>query len=218
MKIKAILFDMDGLIFDTEGLYKKSWQCAVNEQGLILTDQFYQHFIGVQDAQCEEMLQMKFADQLDMPRFRKTRDQMLAVARENGVAYKAGFNALFSGLKNRGFKSALVTSSAFPQVEHHFAGSEYLSLFDAVITSEQVKNGKPAPDCYLIACEQIGIIPAECLVLEDSNNGMRAALDAGCYALMIPDMLLPDADVAQRATAVLSSLSEVEGFLNNKAL
>ncbi|WP_372882716.1 HAD family hydrolase [Psychromonas sp.] len=213
MDIKAILFDMDGLIFDTEGLYKKIWQGAVSEQGLTLSDQFYQYFIGVQDAQCEQLLQENLGKQFDMQRFRKKRDQMLAAARKNGIVYKGGFKELFSGLKKRAFRCALVTSSALPQAEHYFAGSDYLTMFDAVITSEKVEKGKPAPDCYLIACEELGIAPEESLVLEDSNNGMRAALDAGCYALMIPDLLLPDADVAQRATAVLDSLAEVEFFL-----
>lgn len=213
MHIKAILFDMDGLIFDTEGLYKKSWQHAVSEQSLLLPDEYYQHFIGVQDAECEQLLQMKFADQLDMPRFRKTRDTILAAEREKGIAYKTGFEVLFSYLQERKFKCALVTSSALPEVEYHFTGSDYLSLFDAVITAEKVKKGKPAPDCYRMASEQLGIDPAECLVLEDSNNGMRAGLAAGCYAVMIPDLLQPAADVAQRATAVLGSLAEVSQFL-----
>lgn len=213
MHIKAILFDMDGLIFDTEGLHKKSWQDAVSEQSLQLSDEYYQNFIGVQDAECEQLLQMKFAEQLEMVRFRKSRDTILDAEMEKGIAYKAGFKALFRYLQGRKFKCALVTSSALPQVEYHFAGSDYLSLFDAVITAEKVIKGKPAPDCYRMASEQLGIDPAECLVLEDSNNGMRAGLDAGCYAVMIPDLLQPDADVAQRATAVLGSLAEVSQFL-----
>ncbi|WP_028865953.1 HAD family hydrolase [Psychromonas aquimarina] len=213
MDIKAVLFDMDGLIFDTEGLYKKSWQHAVSEQGLELTDEYYKKFIGVQDAECERLLQMKFAEQLDMARFRLVRDVMLEAEIEKGIAYKTGFEELFAGLKSREFKCALVTSSALPQVEHHFSGSGYLSLFDALITAEKVENGKPAPDCYSMACEQLDTAAAECLVLEDSNNGMRAGLDAGCYAVMIPDLLPPDADVAERARAVVASLAEVEKFL-----
>ncbi len=213
MKIKAVLFDMDGLIFDTEGLYKKSWQHAAGEQGLELTDEYYKKFIGVQDIGCERLLQIKFAEQLDMARFRKVRDIMLDAEIEKGVVYKSGFEQLFAGLKSKEFKCALVTSSALTKAEHHFAGSGYLPLFDAVITSEKVENGKPAPDCYSMACEQLDIAPAECLVLEDSNNGMRAGLDAGCHAVMIPDLLPPDADVAKRATAVLASLAEVKQFL-----
>jgi len=213
MNIKAVLFDMDGLIFDTEGLYKKSWQHAVSEQGLELTDKYYQKFIGVQDAECERLLDMKFGEQLDMARFRQVRDTMLDAERENGIAYKTGFKELFAELKGREFKCALVTSSALPQAQHHFAGTDYLSLFDAVITAEKVKNGKPAPDCYCMASEQLDIAPVECLVLEDSNNGMRAGLNAGCHAIMIPDLLKPDEDVAERATSVVGSLAEVRQLL-----
>ena len=79
-----------------------------------------------------------------------------------------------------------------------------------------MKNGKPAPDCYRLACEQLAIAPAECLVLEDSNNGMRAALEAGCHAVMIPDLLKPDTDVVQRATSVISSLTEVKLFIQER--
>ncbi|WP_019614202.1 HAD family hydrolase [Psychromonas ossibalaenae] len=213
MNIKAVLFDMDGLIFDTEGLYKKSWQHAVSEQGLQLSDEYYKKFIGVQDAGCERLLQMKFAQQLDMPRFRLARDRMLEAEMDKGIAYKNGFKELFAVLKSAQLKCALVTSSALPKAEHHFAGSGYISQFDALITAEKVENGKPAPDCYLMASEQLGIAAAECLVLEDSNNGMRAALDAGCYAVMVPDLLPPDADVAERAVAVVASLADVEQFL-----
>jgi len=213
VNIKAVLFDMDGLIFDTEGLYKKSWQHAAREQGLELSDAFYQNFIGVQDAQCESLLEMQFAEKLNMDRFRQVRDMMLSAEREKGIAYKIGFDTLFVELKERGFKCALVTSSSLPLVQHHFAGFDYLSLFDAIITSENVKNGKPSPDCYRMACEQLNILPADCLALEDSNNGMRSALGAGCYAVMIPDLLQPDSDVAQRATAVVSNLTEVRRFL-----
>ena len=213
MNIKAVLFDMDGLIFDTEALYKKSWQNAINEQGLELTGEYYQKFIGVQDAECERLLEMKFAEQLDMASFRQVRDMMLEAEREKGIDYKIGFEELFVELQGRAFKCALVTSSALKQVQHHFSGSDYLQLFDVVITAEKVKNGKPAPDCYRMACEQLDIAPSECLVLEDSNNGMRAGLAAGCHAIMIPDLLKPDADVAERAMSVVGSLAEVRQFL-----
>ncbi|HEY7864987.1 MAG TPA: HAD family phosphatase [Psychromonas sp.] len=213
MKIKAVLFDMDVLVFDTEGLYKKLWQHAAREQGLELSDDFYRNFIGVQDVECESLLLIKFSEKLNMARFRRVRDRMLSAERAKGIAYKCGFEVLFSELKNRNFKCALVTSSALPLVQHHFAGFDYLSLFDAVITAENVKNGKPAPDCYLMACAQLNISPAESLVLEDSNNGMRAAIGAGCNAVMIPDLLPPDSDVAQRATSIVNNLFEVRQFL-----
>lgn len=213
MDIKAVLFDMDGLIFDTEGLYKVSWQHAATEQGFVLDDEFYRAFIGVQDAECERRVTDRFGDKLDLERFKQVRDTDFHVRRDKGVDYKPGFDLLFEQLKTKGLKCALVTSSALAEVKHHFAGSEYLAQFDVVITSEDVKNGKPHPDCYRMASEQLDIAPADCLVLEDSNNGMRAGLDAGCKAVMIPDLLSPSEDVAERAHAVLDSLAEVPRLL-----
>ena len=213
MEIKAVLFDMDGLIFDTEGLYKISWQHAAREQGFELDDDFYQSFIGVQDAECERRVAARFGDELDLERFKNVRNRDFHSRRANGVAYKHGFDLLFGHLKSKGLKCALVTSSALADVEHHFSGSEYLTQFDAVITSEDVENGKPHPDCYLMASEQLAIEPAACLVLEDSNNGMRAGLDAGCMAVMIPDLLPPSEDVAQRAHAIFDSLADVRGVV-----
>lgn len=144
MKIKAVLFDMDGLIFDTEGICKTSWQNAVSEQGLVLTDDYYQRFIGTQDVQCEQLLVDAFGERLDMARFRLVRDTMLEAERKKGVKFKAGFEDIFSELKGRSLQCALVTSSALPQVEHHFAGSDYLQYFNTIITAEKVENGKPA--------------------------------------------------------------------------
>lgn len=213
MEIKAVLFDMDGLIFDTEGLYKISWQHAASEQGLELDDDFYQTFIGVQDAECERRVVDRFGGELDLERFKAVRNRDIYARCASGVAYKHGFDLLFGHLKNKGLKCALVTSSALTDVEHHFSGSDYLAQFDVVITSEDVENGKPHPDCYLMASEQLAIEPAACLVLEDSNNGMRAGLDAGCKAVMIPDLLPPSDDVAQRAHAILASLAEVHSVL-----
>ncbi|MCW8328949.1 HAD family phosphatase [Photobacterium sp. SDRW27] len=213
MEVQAVLFDMDGLIFDTEGLYKASWQLAASEQGFELEDDFYQSFIGVQDAECERRVVARFGDKLDLARFRQVRDTDLHARRDMGVAYKPGFDELFQLLQANDIKCALVTSSALPEVKHHFAGSGHLAQFDVVITSEDVENGKPHPDCYRMASEQLDILPAACLVLEDSNNGMRAGLDAGCKAVMIPDLLEPSEDVAERAHAVLQSLAEVPRVL-----
>lgn len=212
-KVKAVLFDMDGLIFDTEGLYKASWQSAANEQGLVLTDEDYQSFIGVQDEECERRVAIKFGEALDLERFCQVRDAMFSAEQDKGIPYQPGFAELFAHIKQNGLKCALVTSSPIKKVTHHFAGTDYISQFDAIVTAENVANGKPAPDCYLMACGQLDITPSSCLVLEDSNNGMRSGLDAGCQAIMIPDLLAPAEDIVSRATSIVDSLLEVKPYL-----
>ncbi|MGR5063744.1 HAD family hydrolase [Photobacterium sp. DNB22_13_2] len=212
-EVKAVLFDMDGLIFDTEGLYKACWQYAAEEQGLGLTDEDYQSFIGVQDVECERRIVVKFGEALDLERFCQVRDAMFHVEQDKGIPFKPGFSELFADIKQKWLKCALVTSSPRKKVEHHFAGTDYLSLFDIIVTAEDVKNGKPAPDCYLMASSQLDIAPANCLVLEDSNNGMRSGLDAGCQAMMIPDLLVPASDVVSRSALIGESLLEVKSYL-----
>lgn len=207
--IQALLFDMDGLIFDTEGLHKSAWQHAAKEQGLDLNDDFYQQFIGVQTPACEQMLAEHFGNQLNLERFRQERDARMLVLKADPVPYKEGFHQLFELAMDKGLQCALVTSSRLKDVLHHFNGSDYLSKFTTLVTAEKVTNGKPAPDCYLMAAEHLGIAPARCLVLEDSNNGMQAGLDAGCQAAMIPDLLAPREDILKRANYILPSLHQV---------
>ncbi|MDV5168080.1 HAD family phosphatase [Photobacterium rosenbergii] len=212
-EVKAVLFDMDGLIFDTEGLYKACWQYAAQEQGLVLTDADYQSFIGVQDVECERRVAAMFGDNIDLARFCQVRDAMFKAEQDKGIPYKAGFSELFSHIKQKGIKCALVTSSPRHKVEHHFAGSDYITQFDAMVTAEDVEHGKPAPDCYQMASNQLDIAPANCLVLEDSNNGMRSGLDAGCQAIMIPDLLVPAEDVVLRATSIVDSLIDTKPYI-----
>lgn len=211
--LKAVLFDMDGLIFDTESIYKQSWQYAATEQGLTITDDFYQQFIGVQDPECERILAEHFQDTIDMPRYKAVRDEHFHNLRNQGIALKPGFDSLFYAIKQHGLLTAIVTSSHLPEVKHNFAGNEYLTQFDLVITAEDVERGKPNPDCYQMAYRHLGVDAKQCLVLEDSNNGIKAALAAKCQAVMIPDLLPPQPELEDKVI-IKASLEEVIPLLS----
>ncbi|EPP2130724.1 HAD family hydrolase [Vibrio alginolyticus] len=211
--VKAVLFDMDGLIFDTESIYKLSWQDAAKKQVLEISDEFYQQFIGVQDPECERMLATHFAEQIDMTRYCSDRDEHFHALREKGIAFKPGFAELFANIKSRGLKTAIVTSSHRPEVEHNFRNSDYLSQFDLVITAEDVDRGKPNPDCYVMAYQALKVNAEDCIVLEDSNNGVKAGLDAGCRVVMVPDLLPPQEQYLERVT-VISMLDEAIPLLD----
>lgn len=206
--MKAVLFDMDGLIFDTESLYKKSWQRAAKEQGFDLCDEFYQGFIGVQDGECERRLQHHFGAEFDLQRFIRCRDQDFAERSTQGIDYKKGFETLMRHLKQNGVRAAIVTSSGRKEVLRNFAGREVLEQFECLITSDEVSQGKPAPDGYLMACQQLNLKPSQCLALEDSNNGVKSALAAGCSVIMVPDLLPPEPPLIEKVTLV-DSLTEV---------
>jgi HAD superfamily hydrolase (TIGR01509 family) len=210
---KALLFDMDGLIFDTEALYKISWQYAAETMGFDLTDEFYQRFIGVQDPDCERMLAEHFGEGFDLAEYRTIRDAHYHEARKAGIAFKEGFHTLFAEAKSQQLTIALVTSSALPETKLNFGNTDYLNQFDLVITAEDVANGKPEPDCYVMAHEKLGLSAKDCLVLEDSNNGMRSGKAAGCYAAMIPDIVPPHQDVVESADYIFDSLDQVTALL-----
>ncbi|MBY6195665.1 HAD family hydrolase [Vibrio hangzhouensis] len=214
--VTALLFDMDGLIFDTEKITKRSWQYAANQMGFELTDEFYQGFIGVQDAECETMLSEYWGDEFDLKHYRQIRDKHLHAARRSGIDFKPGFHDLFQSAKAHKLKLALVTSSHLPDVQQNFSNTDYLSQFDLIVTAEDIKHGKPRPDCYIMACEKLGLNPNECLVLEDSNNGMKAGKDAGCLAAMIPDITAPTQEIVDRADYMFQSLEQLTELLRQK--
>ncbi|NOH24411.1 HAD family hydrolase [Vibrio europaeus] len=212
--LKAVLFDMDGLIFDTESIYKLSWQYAAGEQNLDLSDDFYQQFIGVQDPECERILAEYFQDALDLSRYKQVRDDHFHRLRSNGIAFKPGFDQLFQDIKRRGLATAIVTSSHLAEVKYNFATSDYLPQFDLVITAEDVERGKPYPDCYQMAYTRLGFKAKECLVLEDSNNGVKAALAADCPVVMVPDLLPPQTEIIDKIT-VVESLEQLIPLLDS---
>lgn len=212
--IKAVLFDMDGLIFDTESVYKKSWQHAARKQNLELSNEFYQQFIGVQDADCERLLKDHFGNEIDMKRYCVDRDRHFKVLRKDGIAIKPGFDALFQSITQRNLRMAIVTSSHRDDVQLNFQHSNYLAQYDLIISAEDVARGKPNPDCYEMACAKLNLKPDECMVLEDSNNGGKAGLEAGCRVVMIPDLAPIDPILLSKVT-VVDSLDKVITLLHN---
>jgi HAD superfamily hydrolase (TIGR01509 family) len=159
------------------------------------------------------MLAEHFGEGFDLAEYRTIRDAHYHEARKAGIAFKEGFHTLFAEAKSQQLTIALVTSSALPETKLNFGNTDYLNQFDLVITAEDVANGKPEPDCYVMAHEKLGLSAKDCLVLEDSNNGMRSGKAAGCYAAMIPDIVPPHQDVVESADYIFDSLDQVTALL-----
>ncbi|ORT48235.1 hypothetical protein ST37_18625 [Vibrio sp. qd031] len=206
---RAALFDMDGLIFDTERNIKSAWQKAAQLQSLNIEDEFYSNFIGVKDVECEGMLKEYFLNaDFSLDKFIVDRDGLMVAQKNNATEVKRGFDALFHHLLNQQIKLALVTSSSLSQVQHHFKGYHYLPDFNMVVTGDDVVKGKPNPECYIRAIQGLNVKAEHCVVLEDSNNGMRAGLAAKCDCVMVPDLTTPNSAIREKATAILSSLEQ----------
>ncbi|MBP3767020.1 MAG: HAD family phosphatase [Prevotella sp.] len=174
--IKAALFDLDGVVFDTEPQYTVFWGAQCREfhpehpgleheiKGQTLTQIFDKHFTanGLKDKQ--PLITRRLND----------------YEARMSYDYVEGFEDFISQLRQRGIRTAVVTSSNLPKMQSVYRQRpEFQGLFDAILTSEDFERSKPAPDCYLKAAQRFGVSPNECVVFEDSFNGLKAGRAAG---------------------------------------
>lgn len=202
----AVLFDMDGLLLDTEATLKRIWQREAALLGYDLSDDLYAHLVGVPNVLCEEKLRQWFKD-FPLDEFRANWKSVREEERRTvGVPPKAGALELVSWIEGQGVPMALATSSRREAVERNREFCPQLFRFASIMTVEEVERPKPDPDIYLRTCAALGVDPAACVIFEDSNPGMRAAIASGARAIMIPDLVTPEADVRTGAARVFPSL------------
>ena len=209
MGIRAVVLDMDGLMLDTEPIYKSAWQQAAAELGFDLDDQWYSRLIGRPNPDCERELMHRFGSEFPMSRF-KARWPKLWQSSVNaqGIPTKTGLLALLSFVEEHALLSAVATSSDGAYTEFSLRSAGLVDRFKAVVTGDQITRGKPAPDIYLEAAQRLGLEPTECVALEDSDAGVLAASAAGMVTLCIPDLKPPSQAAAHAASCVLGSLDE----------
>ena len=178
-QLKAALFDLDGVVFDTEPQYTIFWgsQCRL----------YHPEHPGLEHEIKGSTLQQIY-DKWWNGELEKERDivtqRLNAFEAQMDYSYITGFEAFVRDLRQHGVKTAVVTSSNMPKMESVFrARPEFTSLFDAILTSEDFAESKPSPDCYLKGAERFGVSPDECVVLEDSINGLKSGRAAGMYVV-----------------------------------
>jgi HAD superfamily hydrolase (TIGR01509 family) len=202
----AVVFDVDGLLLDSEAVYQESWQGSCAAQGFTLDDALYRTLIGQRIALCEEKVAGIAGPGFDIARFRTEWRAAWREIAARGVEPKPGALELLAWLEERGVPLAVATSSA--RSEAALSLGPLARRFRAVITGDQVANGKPAPDIYLAAARALGVAPERCLAFEDSENGARSALAAGMTVIVVPDLVRPADEVLARAHRVCASLTE----------
>jgi beta-phosphoglucomutase len=214
MRIDAVVFDMDGLMLDTEPLYKTAWQQALAELGHQLDDAFYLRFVGRSNEDCESDLAKELGVTFPLEAFRSRWPALWRrCADEQGIATKAGLHELIAFIRNEGLPLALATSSDATFTGLSLGRAKLHETFDIVVTGDQVANPKPAPDIYLEAARRLGVQPEHCIALEDSDTGILAASRAGMVPLLIPDLKQPAEDAVSVAFRVLGSLHEARDLL-----
>jgi HAD superfamily hydrolase (TIGR01509 family) len=214
--IKAILFDLDGLMFDSEPHSLASWEAVLEERGITLDQPTIDSILGQRiDATARTLIdKYHLPDTAQSLADAKTAYQITHLAGK--VKPMPGLIELLDEIDRRGMPKAVASSGIRPYVEAVLRVNGLLDRFSVIITGDQVAHGKPAPDVFLAAARALNVEPSDCLVLEDAPNGVQAAKAAGMMCIAVPDHSVAQLDLSQ-ADQVVASLSDVQALLTSKA-
>ena len=214
-EIRGVLFDLDGVVIDTEKLYTRFWMEASRELGHPMTFAQALQMRSLGSRESQEKLDSFFgAAVLPYADLRARRIELMeAHIAEHGVDEKPGIRALLALLKEKGIPCAITSSSSIPVIRRHLGSLGLLDGFTALCSGKDVPHGKPAPDIYLHGAASLGLPPEHCLALEDSPTGILAAHRAGCVTVMVPDLDQPDSDTEKLLCARADTLSDIIGLL-----
>jgi HAD superfamily hydrolase (TIGR01509 family) len=210
MLFKAVIFDMDGLMLDTEPIYRKAWQQASVECGCELSDAIYTRLIGRSRKDAEQIILETFGPEFPLEKFRTSSRKFEAIAfSAASVTKKPGLDDLLSFLESRRIPRAVATSTEQRIALPLLAVTGLIDRFDVVATGDEVASGKPSPDLFLLAAKRLGVDPTACLVLEDAESGIIAAHSAGMHVYIVPDLVPPSSALERLAHATFNSLADV---------
>lgn len=212
--IQAVIFDMDGTLIDTEKYYRRCWPKALAAFGYHMTDEQALTLRSLGRPFAITQLKTWFGEQLDYHAVREKRKEFVeeCIDRE-GISLKPGALELLQSLRRRRITTAIATATDMERTERYLKKVRIFEYFDKLISATMVKEGKPSPDIYLYACEQLKLKPNQCIAVEDSPNGVRSAYRAGCRVVMVPDQTEPDDNLQECLWACVDHLTDIEKIL-----
>jgi HAD superfamily hydrolase (TIGR01509 family) len=215
--IKGAVFDMDGLMIDTEKLLVRFWMQAAREYGYNMT---FNHVLDIRSLSRKysiPLLKGIFGEEFPFEQVRSRRIELMnEYIDENGFEVKKGLFELLDYLKSNGFAIAVATATDKQRATEYLDRINALEYFDEIVCGNMVENGKPEPDIYLAAVGKLNLKPEECAALEDSPNGIKSAYASGCRVIMIPDLSEPDETIMPMVSAVYRSLDEAIEFFRRE--
>ncbi|HCA04913.1 MAG TPA: HAD family hydrolase [Ruminococcaceae bacterium] len=213
--IKGVISDMDGVILDSEILYVRFWCEAANYYGFPMQKRHALAIRSMARPFAVQRLQGFFGDSFDYDLVRDKRVELMdAYVNEHGIQPKKGARRLLEYLKQNGYPVALATATAADRAKGYLERVDLLKYFDVVASARMVKNGKPEPDIYLYAANQLGLKAEECLALEDSVNGVKSAFAAGCKTVLVPDLDNPENELRPLLYDTADGLEDVIRILS----
>ena len=214
---KAVVFDMDGVLFDTERLCQDSWIEVANRRGLPDMEIIFPKCIGRNANDSRQIVLEASGADFDYEVFRReASDWFWKYLEENGLPVKEGVRELLNWLKEQGWRIGLASSTRRSSVISHLEQAGIKDFFEEIITGDMVEHSKPLPDIYLLACRKLMVDPAETYAIEDSPNGIRSAYRAGMKPIMVPDLLSPDGEMEQLSTCIFSGLLDVLDYFRSQ--
>lgn len=212
----AVIFDMDGLMLDTERVARRSWRRAMADLGYSIEDTTYLQIVGRTVHDARAILGAAFGPDFPFDHVYALRQRYYDIdLASHGVPVKPGLFDLLEYLDQHHIPKAVASSTFRKFAEVKLGGAGLSERFDTVVCGDEVANGKPAPDVFLAAAQALAVAPEQCLVLEDSEAGIRAAYSAGALPVMIPDLKQPTPDVIMLAYRVLPDLHAVIPLLDS---
>lgn len=212
---KAVIFDMDGVIFDTEKVYLDIWTEVFEKYGYKMTKELYVTVMGTGRKNVIKTFLENFGDDLPIEKMYEEKDNQLFYRIENqGIPLKEGVKELFSMLKEKDYKIALGTSAKKERVEKQIKDKWLKESFDAIVCGDDVEKGKPSPDIFLKAAKEIDVEPENCFVVEDSPAGIKAAFSGGMKGIHVEDLKAADEDILKYCEKNFENLQEIKEYLS----
>jgi HAD superfamily hydrolase (TIGR01509 family) len=211
--VRAVVFDMDGLLVDTETVVFRAMQRAAANISAEMPFATFQRMVGLQHAVSDLILVEHFGEDFDLEAWSAAVSAHFREELAAGIALKAGAIEILDTLDALGLPRAIATSSSLESVRASLGPHSLVDRFHALITRDVQTRGKPHPEPFLRAAEALRVDPVDCLALEDSHNGVRAASAAGMMTVMVPDMLDPTEEMETLCVRIARDLHEVRGWL-----
>ncbi|MCF0135484.1 MAG: HAD family phosphatase [Lachnospiraceae bacterium] len=213
--LKAVVFDMDGVLYDTESMSVRVWKELQKELDLPGDmDEIHKSCVGVNLNDGHVILKRWFGEDFDCDGFfAKARAHMLRLQEEEGLSLMKGVREILDYLKEHRIPTAICSSTQVPTILEHLRDTDMEQYFDRIIGGNMVEHSKPKPDIYLKACEALGLSPEECIGVEDSPNGIRSCSAAGLFTVMVPDLIEPTEEILGLCDLVQEDLLELLEFV-----
>lgn len=214
---KAVVFDMDGVLFDTETLCKRSWIQIARKYNITDMESVFMQCVGTNANDTRALILKHYGQDFPYDDFcKETSRWFWEWIEQKGMPIKTGVRELLAYLKESGFQIGLASSSRKTSILHHLENAGIEAYFSVIVSGDMVEHSKPCPDIYLMACRQMQISPKGAYAIEDSPNGIRSAHAAGMLPIMVPDLIAPDEEMRRLSFRIFRDLTEVEEFLREQ--